>query len=215
MCKHRSLRVGTSADGRRRRNRWRGRSVSFEPEPNGNHETETSAPGPWVWRSCRPPREASPRSTAAARPIPADPGSVPFAERREDAQARTGSRSARSSTETPKTNTTRISPVGSTPAPGSTTNVSSTATGDCIRWTTGLSRVPISLPPIETTDQLLNTEPKFQHVEGALGRGVAADPVTVGHDQRILPDTPRRFGRHRAMRNVHGIGDVFLRERFP
>ena len=69
-------------------------------------------------------------------------------------------------------------------------------------------RVAVPHPPFEPTDEFLHAEPEAEHVQGTLGRAVAADSVAIRHDHGVLGECRRRAGAHGPVRDVDGAGDV-------
>lgn len=69
----------------------------------------------------------------------------------------------------------------------------------------------VALPPVEAPDQFPDLESEPGHVERALGRGVTADAIAVGHDEARLVESGGRGRVHCAMRDGYGTRNVFRR----
>src|SRR4029453_7169370 len=69
----------------------------------------------------------------------------------------------------------------------------------------GITVVP---PAIEAADQLLDAETGLEHVQRALCRSVATDPITVRDNQHSFIEMGRRGGGHRSMRDIDRAGNM-------
>src|SRR5262249_28242832 len=68
----------------------------------------------------------------------------------------------------------------------------------------------VAFPPVEPTDQLFDMKTKPCHVQSRLGRGIAADPVTVGDHQCFFIELPDGLNIHGPVWEVDGTRDMLL-----
>ena len=76
------------------------------------------------------------------------------------------------------------------------------ARGRILRGSLGMNVTTIPAPPVKAANQLLHSKAKIEHLQCALCRSVATNPIAVDHDQRVLFEVGGRLDRHRTMRDV-------------
>src|SRR5436189_4324558 len=69
-------------------------------------------------------------------------------------------------------------------------------------------RVTVAAPPVKPTEQLLCPETEAGELVGALGRGIAADPVAIDHINLRGIEARGRLDGHLAMRQADRTGNV-------
>src|SRR5829696_5690911 len=68
--------------------------------------------------------------------------------------------------------------------------------------------VTVAAPPVKPAEQLLCPEAEAGELVGALGRGIAADPVAIDHIDLRGIEARGRLDGHLAMRQADRAGDM-------